>query len=70
MFNKKNAYSYIALCKVPITPVHQLTFKSKAEQYQYFKSKNVEIDLVIIDQEQKDLFVREVISGTNFPFLK
>ena len=41
MFNEKNAYSYIALCKVPITPVHQINFKSKSEQYNYFKSKIV-----------------------------
>lgn len=41
MFNNNNMYSYISLCKVPITPVHQITFKSKAEQYKYFKEHTV-----------------------------
>ena len=33
-----NAVSSITLCKVPISPTHQIDFSSKSEQYDYFRS--------------------------------
>ena len=33
-----NAVSSITLCKVPISPTHQIDFSSKTEQFEYFRS--------------------------------